>query len=37
MFDSLRWVDSYYDKKMIVKDINLKGDTYFDENRMKGQ
>ena len=35
IFDSLKWANSYYNKKMTVKGINLKGNTYFDKNGME--
>ncbi|MDU1912494.1 hypothetical protein [Fusobacterium sp.] len=34
IFDSLKWANSYYNKKMTVKGINLKGNTYFDKKGM---
>lgn len=35
IFDSLKWANSYYNKKMTVKGINLKRNTYFDKNGME--
>lgn len=34
IFDSLKWANSYYNKKLTVKGINLKGNTYFDKKGM---